>query len=241
MHKSCKLIRTGWRRRWFVASGLVIASVGVWFAFIHKGPIRGDRDYYWYDGGTGVLERLWEGRWKRCTVMPGAGAYFTIFHGGFDTRTFDGGWNYQVSFQLPRHIKAGDRFELRPVAVDRQVSERGSMAIGLIEPGEFTAFCFGNPSMDWMPSDSSSTATVTIKSVGSEGVRAHLKLYARLPEFVDLDIDKTFVFRKKPPETPSWAYKYLPMKEFEEAARGQKTADTEHVGGADPRTSGGTP
>ena len=65
-------------------------------------------------------------------------------------------------------------------------------------PGEFTAFQFGNPLMDWMPSTSESTARVKILSMTDDSVRVYVTVHAVLPDFMDLDLDREFKIDRQP-------------------------------------------
>lgn len=164
-------------------------------------PIRRTNNSTWFNDGVGVAERVHTGAWEHHDVIWGPGSYLTLDQTAFDTRTFDGGSSLRVSFQMPKEAKSGDIIDFTPIPVDRvsiKIPSKYSETYTFMLPGEFTAFQFGNPLMDWMPSTSESTARVKILSMTDDLVRVHVTVHAILPDFMDLDLDREFRIDRRP-------------------------------------------
>jgi hypothetical protein len=171
------------------------AAIQIFQNTIGRDPlIRTDRSK-WYDDGIGIVERVHTGAWESHDVTTGPGSYLKLDQGTFDTNTFDGGSLFEASFQMPRNIKVGDTFEFKPIPTDRPtvtLPSTTNVTYTMMLPGEFTAFQFGNPIMDWMPSDSESNARLEVLSMTDDAVRFQLKLHATLPNFSDIDLNEEF-------------------------------------------------
>jgi len=168
---------------------------------IGRDPIRRTNNSTWFDDGIGVAERVHTGAWEYHDVIWGPGSYLTLDQSAFDTRTFDGGSSFRASFQMPREVKSGDVIDFTPIPVDRvsvTIPSEYRDTYTFMLPGEFTAFQFGNPLMDWMPSTSESTARVKILSMTDDSVRVHVTMHAVLPDFMDLDLDRKFKIDRRP-------------------------------------------
>lgn len=181
----------------------LIAALGIvlYQRTIGRDVIRSTNNSTWFDDGIGVAERVHTGAWEHHDVIWGTGSYLTLDQGAFDTRTFDGASSLQVSFQMPQDAKSGDVIDFTPIPVDRvsvTMPSEYSDTYTFMLPGEFTAFQFGNPLMDWMPSTSESTARVKILSMTDDSVRVYVTVHAVLPDFMDLDLDREFKIDRQP-------------------------------------------
>lgn len=176
---------------------LLLAAIGivVYQQTIGRDPIRRSRDFTWYENGVGVAERVHTGAWDSHDVIYGPGTHLTLYESDFDTRTFDRGGNFRASLQMPKDPKVGDVLDFTPIPRDRvsvTIPSEFAETYTFMLPGEFTAFQFGNPRMDWMPSNTESNARIKILSMTASTVRIHVKMRAVLPEFVDLELDREF-------------------------------------------------
>ncbi len=187
------------RLKFGILTLLVLVAVSAnamfaWKATIGRDPIRRTNNYRWHDNSICITERIYNGAFDYHDVVWGLGACLYLETGAFDTRTFDGSGRYVVGFQFSKDVSAGDVYNFSPIPNDRvavQVSD--SHTFSAMRPGEFTAFQYGNPQMDWMTDrDPPSTAKVTIEAMRSDTVDVHVKLHAVLPEMGVLDLDRKF-------------------------------------------------
>ncbi|MEM8672166.1 MAG: hypothetical protein AAGG48_31920 [Planctomycetota bacterium] len=183
----------------------LIAALGfvLYQRTIGRDPIRRTNSSTWFDHGIGVAERVHTGAWDHHDVIWGPGSHLTLDQSAFDTRTFDGGSSLRASFQMPQDASPGDIFDFAPIPVGRvsvTIPSEYSDTYTFMLPGEFTAFQFGNPFMDWMPSTSESTARVRILAMTDDVVRVHVTMHAVLPDFMDLDLDREFTIKRQSTE-----------------------------------------
>ena len=178
---------------------LSAAGLLIYQRTIGRDPIRRTNRSMWFDAGIGIAERVHTGAWESHDVIWGPGTLLTLDQSVFDTRTFDGGSSFRVSLQMPKDPKAGEVIDFTPIPSDRATvtfPSEFSDTYTFMLPGEFTAFQFGNPLMDWMPSNTESSAHVEILEMTAETVRLHVVLHAVLPEFMDLNLDREFTVNR---------------------------------------------
>ena len=187
------------RLKFGIPTLLVLVAVSAiamftWKAMIGRDPIRRTSNYRWHDNSTCITDRIYNGAFDYHDVVWGLGACLYLETGAFDTRTFDGSGRYVVSFQFPKDVSAGDVYHFTPIPNDRKaVKVSDSHTLSAMKSGEFTAFQYGNPVMDWMTDrDPPSTARVTIAAIQADTVDVHVKLHAVLPEMGDLYLDRKF-------------------------------------------------
>ena len=181
---------------------ILLAAVGivVYQQTVGRDPIRRTNRFTWFDGGVGVVERIHTGAWDSHDVIWGPGSYLTLNHSIRDTSTFDGASSYRASFQMPNDVNVGDTIEFSTIPLERlsiTFPSEFDDTFTLMLPGEFTAFRYGNPSMDWMPDSSNSTARVRIIAMDQDSVRVHIEMHAVLPDFIDLDLDQEFTAKRQ--------------------------------------------
>ena len=157
-------------------------------------PIRYTREFEWHDKSVGVAEQIYNDAWKYSDHKAGAGTYLHIHDGAFDTRTFDGGGYTIIGLQLPENLTIGETYQLSPMSLDRSafVNDDGD-TFSEMQTGEFTAFQYSNPMMDWMTDAySESSATIKILKLNKELAVVHLKLLAVWDELINLEVDREF-------------------------------------------------
>ena len=180
---------------------ILLAAVGivVYQQTIGRDPIRRRSNFTWFENGVGVAERVNTGAWDSHDVIYGPGTHLVLDQSAFDTRTFDGGSSFRASLQMPKDPKVGDVIDFTPIPKDRvsvTFPSEYSETYTFMLPGEFTAFQFGNPLMDWMPSATESNARVKVLAITAKTVRIHVKMRAVLPEWGDLELDREFTVNR---------------------------------------------
>ena len=163
-------------------------------------------EFHWHDYSVGIVERdLYCGPpsceyLQHCGQCPAnsSSAYITIREGGYTPST-TGSWNYQVGFQLPDDISAGDTFDLIPATAGRHLEQVGEFHyLGFLKPGEFVASSFGSPHGGTMECDDpKSGGSVKIVSMTREHVNFELELRAIVPGGFNVDINREFTLPRE--------------------------------------------
>ncbi|QDT04837.1 hypothetical protein K227x_32340 [Rubripirellula lacrimiformis] len=182
---------------------LSAAGIVLYQRTIGRDPIRRTNNSRWFDDGIGVVKRVYTGAWDSHDVVWGPGTHLILDQGSFDTRSTGGG-SFRASLQMPKDPKVGDVIAFTPIPADRAsvtFSSEYRETYTFMLPGEFTAFQFGNPLMDWMPSNTESSAELKILEMTTETVCLHITLHAVLPDFMDLDLNRDFTVTRNSTKT----------------------------------------
>jgi hypothetical protein len=145
----------------------------------------------WTANSEAVVETNHTGAWDYRELKAGHSTTVRLYHHYFMMETFDGAAAYEIVFQLPAEVAAGQQFVLktkpavRPASGDNFVTRTASL-----KDGEITASRFGNPLMGWMKE--AKTANVRIVSLTKSEAVIRLRLKADLEEGFDFDKDEEF-------------------------------------------------
>ena len=163
-------------------------------------PIRYTQEFEWHDRSVGIAKQIYNDAWESFDRKPGTGTYLYIHDGAFDTRTFDGGGYTIIGIQLPDKLAVGDTFQLSPMASHRKTfTNDNEDTFSEMQTGEFTAFQYCNPMMDWMTdAHPESSATIKILKLNNEFAVIHLKLLAVWDVLVNLEIDHEIKLKRNP-------------------------------------------
>ena len=153
-------------------------------------------DYSWNTDSKAVADKIHNSAWGHASIAPGDDVVVRLFRKDFTIGTFDGQSYYEIVFQLPANYNKGQPIPLVSIPKDRDTIMAGEFSeLANMEPGEITAFKFGNPMMGWMKSNGGIDASVTIHEVDRRKARFRLRLKAKLDPRFDFDIDDEFTAR----------------------------------------------
>ena len=111
-------------------------------------------DYSWNTDSKAVADKIHNSAWGHASIAPGDDVVVRLFRKDFTIGTFDGQSYYEIVFQLPANYNKGQPIPLVSIPKDRDTITAGEFSeLANMEPGEITAFKFGNPMMGWMKSN----------------------------------------------------------------------------------------
>ena len=157
-------------------------------------------EHYWFDYGVGVVQRIGSSDvWDEYSVVSGQGTLCFLRDGSW-IRNTTGGSYYSMMIQLPAKIDVGDAFDISPFHTP---NSNVAKEIREMKSGTMIAMQFGNP-FSWSldGASTSSTGRISIKELGDDFVKIHVKLDLLLEDSQPLKIDEIFTIDRGYPNSP---------------------------------------